>query len=103
MDWVKEKLEGVHNLDRRIRETYRRAIQRKSENVVIVSDGVTYEREEGCELQTRHVMEDIRSNRLKMTELLLKNLMFVNRDNQPLRLMKKLELDPRLLQQPLYH
>ncbi len=103
MDWVKEKLEGVHNLDRRIRETYRRAIQRKSENVVIVSDGVTYEREEGCELQTRHVMEDIRSNRLKMTELLLKNLMFVNRDNQPLRLMKKLELDPRLLEQPLYH
>ena len=103
MDWVKEKLEGVHNLDRRIRETYRRAIQRKSENVVIVSDGVTYEREEGCELQTRHVMEDIRSDRLKTTELLLKNLVFVNKDNQPLRLMKKLELDPELLEQPLYH
>ena len=103
MDWVKEKLEGVHNLDRRIRETYRRVNQRKSENVVIVSDGVTYEREEGCELQTRHVMEDIRSNRLKITELLLKNLVFVNKDNQPLRLMKKLELDPRLLEQPLYH
>lgn len=103
MDWVKEKLEGVHNLDRRIRETYRRVNQRKSENVVVVSDGVTYEREEGCELQTRHVMEDIRSNRLKTTELLLKNLMFVNKDNQPLRLMKKLELDPRLLEQPLYH
>ena len=48
-------------------------------------------------------MEDIRSNRLKATELLLKNLMFVNKDNQPLRLMKKLELDPRLLEQPLYH
>ena len=103
MDWVKEKLEGVHNLDRRIRETHRRVIQRKSENGVIVSDGVTYEREEGCELLTRHAMEDIRSDRLKMTELLLKNLMFVNRDNQPLRLMKKLELDPRLLEQPLYH
>lgn len=103
MDWVKEKLEGVSNLDRRIRETYRRAIDRQSKNGIIVSDGVTYEREEGCELQTRHVMEDIRSNRLKMTELLLKNLMFVNKDNQPLRLMKKLELDPRLLEQPLYH
>lgn len=103
MDWVKEKLEGVHNLDRRIRETHRRVIQRKSENGVIVSDGVTYEHEEGCELLTRHAMEDIRSDRLKTTELLLKNLMFVNRDNQPLRLMKKLELDPRLLEQPLYH
>ena len=68
-----------------------------------MSDGVTYEREEGCELLTRHAMEDIRSDRLKMTELLLKNLMFVNRDNQPLRLMKKLELDPELLEQPLYH
>ena len=103
MDWVKEKLEGVHNLDRRIRETYRRAIDRQSKNGIIVSDGVTYEHEEGCELLTRHTMEDIRSDRLKMTELLLKNLVFVNRDNQPLRLMKKLELDPRLLQQPLYH
>ena len=103
MDWVKEKLEGVHNLDRRIRETYRRVIDRQSKNGTIVSDGVTYEHEEGCELLTRHAMEDIRSDRLKMTELLLKNLMFVNRDNQPLRLMKKLELDPQLLEQPLYH
>ena len=103
MDWVKEKLEGVSNLDRRIRETYRRVNQRKSENVVIVSDGVTYEREEGCDLVAQHALDDIHKARLQMTELLLKNLMFVNRDNQPLRLMKKLELDPRLLEQPLYH
>lgn len=103
MDWVKEKLEGVHNLDRRIRETYRRVNQRKSENVVIVSDGVTYEREEGCDLVAQHALDDIHKDRLQVTELLLKNLVFVNRDNQPLRLMKKLELDPRLLEQPLYH
>lgn len=103
MDWVKEKLEGVHNLDRRIRETYRRVNQRKSENVVIVSDGVTYEREEGCDLVAQHALDDIHKGRLQMTELLLKNLVFVNKDNQPLRLMKKLELDPELLEQPLYH
>ncbi len=103
MDWVREKLEGVSNLDRRIRETTRRAIDRKSQEGTIVSDGVTYEHEEGCELLTQHKMDEIHKDRLQMTELLLKSLVFVNKDNQPLRLMKKLELDPELLEQPLYH
>lgn len=103
MDWVREKLKGVSNLDRRIRETTRRAIDRKSKEGTIVSDGVTYEHEEGCELLTQHKMDEIHKDRLQMTELLLKNLVFVNKDNQPLRLMKKLELDPELLEQPLYH
>ena len=103
MDWVRKKLEGVSNLDRRIRETTRRAIDRKSQEGTIVSDGVTYEHEEGCELLTQHKMDEIHKDRLQMTELLLKSLVFVNKDNQPLRLMKKLELDPELLEQPLYH
>ena len=103
MDWVREKLKGVSNLDRRIRETTRRAIDRKSQEGTIVSDGVTYEHEEGCDLLTQHKMDEIHKDRLQMTELLLKNLVFVNKDNQPLRLMKKLELDPALLEQPLYH
>ena len=103
MDWVREKLEGVSNLDHRIRETVRRAMDRKSQDGTIVSDGVTYEHEEGCDLLTQHKMDEIHKDRLQMTELLLKNLVFVNKDNQPLRLMKKLELDPALLEQPLYH
>ena len=78
-------------------------IDRKSKDGTIVSAGVTYEHEEGCDLLTQHKMDEIHKDRLQMTELLLKNLVFVNKDNQPLRLMKKLELDPELLEQPLYH
>lgn len=103
MDWVREKLKGVSNLDRRIWETTRRVIDRKSKDGTIVSAGVTYEHEEGCDLLAQHALDDAYKNRLQMTELLLKNLVFVNKDNQPLRLMKKLELDPELLEQPLYH
>ncbi len=103
MDWVREKLEGVSNLDRRIRETMRRVIDRQSKEGTIISDGVTYEHEEGCDLIAQRALDDIHKDRLQMTELLLKNLVFVNKDNQPLRLMKKLELDPELLEQPLYH
>ena len=103
MDWVHEKLKGISNLDHRIRETVRRAMDRKSQDGTIVSDGVTYEHEEGCDLIAQRALDEIHKDRLQMTELLLKNLVFVNKDNQPLRLMKKLELDPELLEQPLYH
>lgn len=103
MDWVREKLEGVSNLDRLIWETVRRVIDRQSKEGTIISDGVTYEHEEGCDLIAQRALDEIHKDRLQMTELLLKNLVFVNKDNQPLRLMKKLELDPELLEQPLYH
>ena len=103
MDWVKEKMEGISNLDRLIWETVRRVIDRQSKEGTIISDGVTYEHEEGCDLIAQRALDEIHKDRLQMTELLLKNLVFVNKDNQPLRLMKKLELDPELLEQPLYH
>jgi hypothetical protein len=34
---------------------------------------------------------------------LLRGLRFVNKNGKPLKMMKKLELDPTLLEQPLYH
>ena len=42
-------------------------------------------------------------NRLRIAKLLSKDLCFVNKNGQPLRMMPKLELDPALLEQPLYH
>lgn len=103
MDWVKEKLNGVHNLDQLIWKTTRAVIDRQSKEGTIVSDGVTYEHEEGCDLVAQHTLDSIRKDRLNMAELLMKNLVFVNQNNQPLQFMKKLELDPELLEQPLYH
>ena len=103
LDWVKEKLKGIHNLDRLIWETVRRVIDRESKGGTIVFDGVSYEHEKGCDRMAQSVLDKVWDDRLKTTELLMKNLAFVNPDNQPLCLMKKLELDPALLEQPLYH
>ena len=43
------------------------------------------------------------ANRLLIAKTLMRGLRFVNLNGQPLRMMKKLELDPALLEQPLYH
>ena len=42
-------------------------------------------------------------NRKKNSKILLRGLRFVNRNGQPLHMMPKLELDPALLEQPIYH
>ncbi len=47
-------------------------------------------------------MKQIEENRLKAAEILMGGLRFVNKNGQPLHMMKKLELDPALLEQPLY-
>ena len=103
MDWVREKLKGIRTLDGLIEETVRQAAARKCENGVIVLDSVTYQGKEGAALVAQKKMEDIHKDRLEITELLMKGLTLVNSDNQPLHFMKKLELDPALLEQPLYH
>ena len=41
--------------------------------------------------------------RLKLVRRLMGSLYFMNKNGQPLRMMPKLELDPALLDQPLYH
>lgn len=45
----------------------------------------------------------MRQDRLEQGRLLLRGLRFINVHGQPLRMMPKLELDPALLEQPLYH
>ena len=104
MDWVKEKLKGFHHLDHLIVETGKNYLDHKtSENAVILSDNKVYEKDEGNRLMAEHQLEDYRKNREKVTELLLKGFRFVNEQGQPLQFMKKLKLDPALLEQPLYH
>ena len=41
-------------------------------------------------------------NRKNNSRILMQGLYFVNRNNQPLHMMPQLELDPALLEQPLY-
>lgn len=104
MDWVREKLKGFHNLDRLIVETAQKCVEyNTSDNVVILSGDTAYEKEEGSRLMAEHQLDNYKKNRENVTEILLKSLQFVNKQGQPLQFMKKLELDPALLEQPLYH
>lgn len=48
-------------------------------------------------------MKGIKENWHSVAKTLLSGLFFVNKNGQPLRMMPKLELDPTLLEQPLYH
>lgn len=47
-------------------------------------------------------MEDAKDERWENVKILMRGLHFVNKNLQPLHMMPKLELDPELLEQPLY-
>lgn len=49
------------------------------------------------------VMAAKREHRIKIMNIFLNGPRFINKNGQPLQMMKKLELDPELLEQPLYH
>lgn len=104
LEWVKEKLEGFHHLDRLIVETGQKYLKGStSENSVVLFGDAVYKKDEGNQLIVENRLNDYKKNRVKVAETLLKNLQFVNKQGQPLQFMKKLELDPALLEQPLYH
>lgn len=54
------------------------------------------------DLVTQH-MANLDINRLQIAKTLLSGLRFINKNGHPLRMMRKLQLDPALLEQPLYH
>ena len=48
-------------------------------------------------------LDDMYKNRVRIVKILMRGLNFINENGQPLRMMPKLELNPALLEQPLYH
>ena len=69
-------------------------------------DGEEIAPEKVQEIQEQLLENHIRGlerNRLENAKVLLGGLRFVNKNGQPLRMMPRLELDPALLEQPLYH
>ena len=98
LDWVKEKLDGFHHLNGFIAQSTAEAVR-----TGFLKKGVPEEEaEEVGRREGQKQVERYRENRLRIMELLLKNLYFINQDGQPLRMMKPLKLDPALLEQPLY-
>lgn len=90
--WVKRRIEGFTYINRFIEESWDNALRAENDWT---------EEEFAARLQS--ITDTNNKNRLRIAELLMRGLRFVNRRGQPLHFMKKLELDPALLEQPLYH
>ena len=99
---VKELIAGFTTVNHYIRETWMKIFEQAC--VSVNGKRVEEEEEKRVQLQLlEEQMEIFDINRLENAKILLSGLRFVNKRSQPLRMMKKLELDPTLLEQPLYH
>jgi len=96
--WIREKIARFTCIDGYIMRTYGRILEHRG-------DGKTGEplEEEDIRQRCAAVIIPEKEKRFNLACRLLAGLSFVNRQGQPLRMMKKLELDPALLEQPLYH
>lgn len=95
-------LEHFDTIDHYIRETHSKMLDDMKVTVNGEEAGNWTVEEVRQKLMDDHI-QGYHRNRLDASKLLLKGLRFVNRDGQPLRMMTPLKLDPKLLQQPLYH
>lgn len=100
---VQELIEDFSTIDRYIHDTWEENFYADAE---VLLDGERTDPDiEGSTRQQllEKQMEMYKANRLRNAKFLLRGLRFVNKNGQPLRMMPKLELDPALLEQPLYH
>jgi len=99
---IKELLENFTTLDHYMRETWKLVFRQ----ALVSKDGARLSPEEEEAVQMSMLEDHIRSfreKRLEHTRTLSSVRRFVNENGQPLRFMPKLEPDPALLEQPLYH
>ncbi|MCI9467364.1 MAG: hypothetical protein HFE99_09670 [Ruminiclostridium sp.] len=102
VEQLDELTENFSTIDQYIRETwqklYERAkVSRSGERVEAGFEKIIQEQLLENKLQKVH------DNRKHNTRVLMRGLRFLNRNYNLLRMMPKLELDPTLLEQPLYH
>ena len=102
VEQLDELTENFSTIDYYMRETWRNIYQQ----VQLSLNDEQVDEETTKELREKMLENQIKSfheNREKNSRILIQGLYFVNRKNQPLHMMPKLELDPALLEQPLYH
>jgi len=99
---AKALLKGFDTMDSYIRKTWKLVF----EAAKVSHDGqsVDADLEETVQRQMLdHYMGEVLSNRENTVEILMSGLRFIGKNSQPLYMMPKIELDPALLEQPLYH
>ncbi len=103
MERIKDLISDFTTINRFIRETNRPVWMKQ------IADGMIQvpEQEQTPEEYVGSILdkeeEKIYNERIRTAEELFVGLEFVNQEGQPLHMMPKLELDPALLEQPLYH
>lgn len=101
-DQVAAWIGDFKQMDRCIRETWKKIFV----DVKLTQNGEAVKGEVDEKFQEKLLekhMEILAENRIRNAEILQRSLHFVNKNGQPLYMMPKLELDPALLEQPLYH
>jgi hypothetical protein len=104
LDKLTALVDSMEVEDRYIRETWRTVYTMNLEQMEIDLPkyaGMT--REEKIQALLDEKLKSCRDKRLEVVKVLLPGLHFVNKKGQPLKMMPKLELDPELLEQELYH
>ncbi|MCI8553263.1 MAG: hypothetical protein HFF56_09810 [Lawsonibacter sp.] len=102
VEQVKELLKGFDVMDSYMRKTWKLVFAVAK----VTHSGGTAENslEETVQQQMLdHYMGEVLTNRENTVDILMENLYFIGKNGQPLHMMPKLELDPALLEQPLYH
>ena len=93
--WIEQKIRGFTCLDGYIEKSYQDVVQSKE---ISFKNGET-----PIDVTAVASIPGYQSNRRRIADFLLRGLRFVNKQGQPLKMMKPLKLDPALLEQPLYH
>ncbi len=104
MNWVKDKLNHIQHINQFIVESHEHLFAQQIKDGTAIIEG-NYQGDISAIplLAAQKRLEQYHENRLNVMETLLSGLHFVNQNGQPLQLMKLLQLDPALLEQPLYH
>ena len=98
---AKELIHGFTTLDGYIRETWSKVFALVE--ATIGDQTLEWKGKSPRDEMLENYMKACEENRLKNTRILLNGLRFVSKTGQPLRMIRKLEPDPALLEQPLYH
>ena len=93
--WIERKIQSFTCLDGFITQSHQKAAQEMAVTFTNGSDPI--------DVKVNDPIPGYQSNRRRIADFLLRGLRFVNKQGQPLKMMKPLKLDPALLEQPLYH
>lgn len=106
--WVQEKADGAVHLDSLVKKVYEEVFseaflqelekQEPKQNATLLQEAAKAK----ASSEAQKKVEEYHINRVKVVKALRRVVFFVNRQGQPLQMMRPLKLDPALLEQPLY-